>query len=185
MAAQPSLLLSLCLSLSHSLSLSLSLSPVAGVVQHIPRFPPFHSPLSLLFSLFLSSLLSVQRPMGGLNPTMPFSSPLRLTLTKLSAWALVMDVVLYSMCVCVFVCVCMCVCMCVYVCVTAYVNVFFDGKLSLVSYFGLLLGRRIIFIHTEICKSNHIQYIIYRCVCPSSSVYPCASFSSCWENRDF
>lgn len=119
-------------------SLSLSLSTCWGCATHSSIFPTSVPPFSSLLSL--SSLLSVQRPMGGLNPTMPFSSPLRLTLTKLSAWALVMDVLLYSVCMCLHLCVCLCV--------TAYVNVFF---LSWLSYFGVLLGR-IIFIRREICK---------------------------------
>lgn len=82
--------------------LSLSFSSCWGCASHSPIFPTSFPPVSSL--LPLSSLLSVQRPMGGLNPTMPFSSPLRLTLTKLSARALVMDVVLYSVCVCECVC---------------------------------------------------------------------------------
>lgn len=79
-----------------------------------PISPTSSSPPSFSSLLPLSSLLSAQRPMGGLNPTMPFSSPPRLTLTKLSARAPVMDVVLYSACVFLRLCICVSVRCCMW-----------------------------------------------------------------------
>lgn len=85
--------------------------------------------------------------MGGLNPIMPPSSPLRLTLTKLSGRSLVMDVLLCTVC-------------------KLHVKVLFSGY--------ILAGLKN-YIYMCSKSVNCTIYVTYRYVCSSALFCLCLS----------